>query len=160
MAQRLLGLRDDRQAVAEARRRLELIGTTVTDYHRPVQRLSGGHRQPNAIARVQHDDVRVALFDEPTAALEVAQTGRVLELIKAVADQGVAVILVTHDIEAVLAVADRIVVLRLGQVSFDGAAAALGEAELAQYMAGLSPERVRAATSTDGVAHERNPDPS
>jgi ribose transport system permease protein/ribose transport system ATP-binding protein len=140
---RLLGLRDDRRAIAEAQRRLELIGTTVTDYRRPVQWLSGGQRQAIAIARVLHDDVRVALFDEPTAALGVAQTARVLELIKGVARQGVAVILVTHDIEAVLAVADRIVVLRLGRVSFDGPAATLNEAELAQFMAGLPAERVR-----------------
>lgn len=139
------GLRDDRVALSEAERRLSLIGTTVKDYRRPVQLLSGGQRQAIAIARVLHDDVRVALFDEPTAALGVAQTARVLSLIRHVAAQGVAVILITHDIEAVLGVADRIVVLRLGQVSFEGPAGSVTEAELAQFMAGLSLERVRAA---------------
>lgn len=137
-----LGVRDDAQAVAEARRRLKLIGVDLPDYRRPVQALSGGQRQAIAIARVLHDDVRVALFDEPTAALGVAQTARVLDVVRNVAREGVAVILVTHDIEAVLSTADRIVVLRLGRVSYNGPAAALSEAELAQYMAGLPPERV------------------
>jgi ribose/xylose/arabinose/galactoside ABC-type transport system permease subunit/ABC-type branched-subunit amino acid transport system ATPase component len=145
---RLLRRRDDRQALEEARRRLRLVGTTVTDYRRPVQRLSGGQRQAIAIARVLHEGVKVALFDEPTAALGVAQTARVLELVKGVARQGVAVILITHDIEAVLGVADRVVVLRLGEVSFDGLATSLTEAELAQFMAGLPPERVRARART------------
>lgn len=137
-----IGLRDDRRALAEAERRLKMVGATVSDYRRPVQWLSGGQRQTIAIARVLHDNVRVALFDEPTAALGVGPTARVLEVIRNVAASGVAVILVTHDIEAVLAVADRVVVLRLGEVSFEGPVAGLTEGALAQFMAGLPRDRV------------------
>jgi D-xylose transport system ATP-binding protein len=142
-------LRDDRRALDEARRRLQRVGATITDYRRPVQWLSGGQRQTIAIARVLHDDVRVAIFDEPTAALGVGPTARVLEVIQKVASEGVGVILVTHDIEAVLAVADRVVVLRLGEVSYRGPAAGLNEAELAQLMAGLPSERVLGAARAE-----------
>ncbi|WP_165036653.1 ATP-binding cassette domain-containing protein [Candidatus Protofrankia californiensis] len=143
----LLPVRDDRLALSEAKRRLDIIGATITDFTRPVQFLSGGQRQTIAIARVLHDQSRVAIFDEPTAALGVRQTEKVLSTIKAVAQSGVAVILVTHDIEAVLAVADRLVVLRLGRVSYAGPAHGVSEAELAQLMAGLPPERVFGAVS-------------
>ncbi len=120
-----------------------MIGTAVADYRQPVQALSGGQRQAIAIARVLHPGLRVAIFDEPTAALGVAQTAKVLDLIREVALQGIAVILVTHDIEAVLAAADRIVALRLGQVSFAGSADGLDEADLAQLMAGLPADRMQ-----------------
>ncbi len=124
-----LRLRDDQSALREAEHRLRLIGATVSDYRRPVQMLSGGQRQAIAIARAVHPDVRVALFDEPTAALGVAQTHRVLEIVRSVAATGVAVVMVTHDIEAITSIADKIVVLGLGRVSFDGPASDLTEAE-------------------------------
>jgi ABC-type sugar transport system ATPase subunit len=91
-----------------------------------------------AISRVLRDDVRVVIMDEPTAALGVAQTGQVLKLVRSVADEGRGVILISHDIEDIFAVADRIVVLQLGHVVFDGPITGLSRLDLVQLMAGMS----------------------
>jgi D-xylose transport system ATP-binding protein len=82
-----------------------------------VASLSGGQRQTVAIARSLLLDPKLIMLDEPTAALGVAQTAEVLNLIERVRDRGYAVIMVSHNMEDVRAVADRIVVLRLGRNS-------------------------------------------
>ena len=80
-----------------------------------VASLSGGQRQTVAIARSLLLDPKVILLDEPTAALGVAQTAEVLDLIERVRDRGLGVVMISHNMEDVRAVADRIVVLRLGR---------------------------------------------
>ncbi len=81
----------------------------------PIASLSGGQRQTVAIARSLLLDPKVILLDEPTAALGVAQTAEVLNLIERVRDRGLGVVMISHNMEDVRAVADRIVVLRLGK---------------------------------------------
>jgi simple sugar transport system ATP-binding protein len=93
----------------------ELGVTTVQDPSVPVALLSGGQRQSIAIARSALWAKRVIFFDEPTAALGVIQTRRVLELIRRVRDQGLGVVLITHTLPDALEVADRIEVLRFGR---------------------------------------------
>ena len=155
---RMLGVvpvRDEAAAHARAARRPADLGIELADYDLPVQRLSGGQRQAVAIARAVHDGVRVMILDEPTAALGVHQTRTVLELIGKVADRGTGVILITHDVETVLAVADRVVVLRLGTVVHDGPVGELDELSLIRLMAGLAIEpsatRNGAATKPAGA---------
>jgi D-xylose transport system ATP-binding protein len=80
-----------------------------------VASLSGGQRQTVAIARSLLLDPRIIMLDEPTAALGVAQTAEVLNLVERVRDRGLGVIMISHNMEDVRAVADRIVVLRLGR---------------------------------------------
>ncbi len=80
-----------------------------------VASLSGGQRQTVAIARSLLHDPKLILLDEPTAALGVAQTAEVLDLIERVRDRGLGVVMISHNMEDVRAVADRIVVLRLGR---------------------------------------------
>src|SRR6187455_649940 len=80
-----------------------------------VASLSGGQRQTVAIARSLLLDPKIIMLDEPTAALGVAQTAEVLNLIERVRDRGLGVIMISHNMEDVRAVADRIVVLRLGR---------------------------------------------
>jgi D-xylose transport system ATP-binding protein len=80
-----------------------------------VASLSGGQRQTVAIARSLLLDPKIILLDEPTAALGVAQTAEVLDLIERVRDRGLGVVMISHNMEDVRAVADRIVVLRLGR---------------------------------------------
>jgi ABC-type branched-subunit amino acid transport system ATPase component len=156
---RLLGIipvRDDAHARERAERRLGDLGIRLADYDVPVQRLSGGQRQAVAIARAVHDDVKVLILDEPTAALGVAQTRNVLELIRSVADRGTCVILITHDIDTVLAIADCVVVLRLGSVIHEGPGEELDERSLVALMAGLEPEVARTRHGHNGVgAHAR-----
>ena len=84
-----------------------------------VASLSGGQRQTVAIARSLLLDPKLIMLDEPTAALGVAQTAEVLNLIERVRDRGHAVIMISHNMEDVRAVADRIVVLRLGRNNGD-----------------------------------------
>jgi simple sugar transport system ATP-binding protein len=95
---------------------LEEFGIRLTDADRPVATLSGGERQSIAIARAVHRGARVLILDEPTAALGVRQTERVLETVRAVRDRGVGVVLITHDPVQADAVADRRVVLEKGTV--------------------------------------------
>jgi D-xylose transport system ATP-binding protein len=89
---------------------------TVKSVRQKVSSLSGGQRQTVAIARAVLKDARVVILDEPTAALGVAQTEQVLNLVKRLAEQGVAVIMISHNLVDVFAVADHINVLYLGQM--------------------------------------------
>jgi D-xylose transport system ATP-binding protein len=101
---------------------LDALGvTTLASVRSRVGSLSGGQRQSVAIARSLLGKPRVVILDEPTAALGVVQTAQVLELIRRLRDQGLAVVVISHNLENVYHVADRIVVLRLGRLaaSFD-----------------------------------------
>ena len=80
-----------------------------------VRRMSGGQRQAVAIARTRLSDARIVLLDEPTAAISVRQVAEVLELIRRLRDQGIAVVLVSHRMPDVFSVADRVLVLRRGR---------------------------------------------
>ncbi len=89
--------------------------TTIRSVRTPVASLSGGQRQSVAISRAVMWNSKLVILDEPTAALGVAQTAQVLALIKRLRDQGLGVVVITHNIQEVFEVADRIIVLRLGR---------------------------------------------
>ena len=89
--------------------------TTIRSVRQPVATLSGGQRQSVAVARAVMWNNRVVFLDEPTAALGVAQTRQVLDLVKRLGEQGLAVVLVSHNLTDVFEVANRITVLRLGR---------------------------------------------
>src|SRR5262245_20029559 len=92
-----------------------LAVTTIRSIRQPVATLSGGQRQSVGVARDVMWNSRLVILDEPTAALGVAQTEQVLELVARLAQQGLAVVLISHNLHDVFAVADRITVLRLGR---------------------------------------------
>jgi len=94
---------------------LNELSARIPSVREVVASLSGGQRQTVAIARSLLLDPKVILLDEPTAALGVAQTAEVLELIERVRAKGLGVVMISHNMEDVRAVADRIVVLRLGR---------------------------------------------
>ena len=89
--------------------------TTIRSVRQTVAGLSGGQRQSVAVAKAVMWNSRVVILDEPTAALGVAQTRQVLDLVKRLGDQGLAVVLVSHNLHDIFEVADAITVLRLGQ---------------------------------------------
>jgi D-xylose transport system ATP-binding protein len=92
-----------------------LAVTTIRSPRQTVATLSGGQRQSVAVARAVMWNSRIVILDEPTAALGVAQTRQVLELVKRLAQNGLAVVLISHNLHDVFEVADRITVLRLGR---------------------------------------------
>lgn len=94
---------------------LHELSARIPSLRTPVASLSGGQRQTVAIARSLLVQPKVIILDEPTAALGVAQTAEVLDLIERVRDRGLGVVMISHNMEDVRAVADRIVVLRLGR---------------------------------------------
>jgi ABC-type sugar transport system ATPase subunit len=107
---------DRRRMRREARTVLDELSIRIASVRLPVGGLSGGQRQCIAIARAVHQGGRVVLLDEPTAALGPEQQANVLKLITTLKERGTAVIVVSHNVDHVLAVADRVVVMRAGQV--------------------------------------------
>lgn len=108
---------DEVQMEVRAWTLLRELSARIPSVREPIASLSGGQRQTVAIARSLLLDPRIIMLDEPTAALGVAQTAEVLNLIERVRERGLGVILISHNMEDVRAVADRIVVLRLGRNS-------------------------------------------
>jgi simple sugar transport system ATP-binding protein len=105
---------------AEMRRRTaaafkELGVGLVQDMREPVAAFSGGQKQSVAIARAAMWATKVIIMDEPTAALGVIQTAKVLELVQRIRDKGLAVVFISHNLPQVIDIADRIEVLRLGE---------------------------------------------
>ena len=89
--------------------------TTIRSVRQTVAGLSGGQRQSVAVAKAVMWNSRVVILDEPTAALGVAQTKQVLDLVERLGEQGLAVVLISHNLHDIFEVADSITVLRLGQ---------------------------------------------
>jgi ABC-type sugar transport system ATPase subunit len=124
---------------------LQQLSAKIPTVRIPIASLSGGQRQTVAIARSLLGDPKVIVLDEPTAALGVAQTAEVLDLIERLRERGLGVVMISHNMEDVRAVADRVVVLRLGRNN--------GDFEVA----GVSSEAIIAAITgaTDNVVTRR-----
>jgi D-xylose transport system ATP-binding protein len=92
-----------------------LAVTTIPSLNRPVATLSGGQRQSVAVAKAVQWNSKLVILDEPTAALGVAQTEQVLALVRRLGEQGLAVVIISHNLHDIFETADRITVLRLGR---------------------------------------------
>jgi simple sugar transport system ATP-binding protein len=110
-----LGLLDKRAMRRGAAEALDQLGVRIPRVTTPISMLSGGQRQSVAVARAVVWATNVVILDEPTAALGVVQTGRVLEVIDRARNAGRSVVLVSHNMPQVLQIADRIEVMRLGR---------------------------------------------
>lgn len=110
-----LGLLDRPTMRRQASEQFSKLGITLRSASVSVASLSGGQRQSIAIARAAMWASKVVFMDEPTAALGVVQTARVLDLIRSVRDAGIAVVLISHNMPEVIDIADRVEVLRLGR---------------------------------------------
>jgi fructose transport system ATP-binding protein len=108
-------LLDSRGMRAEARRVLDELGIDIKSMTQPVETLSGGQRQAVAVARAAAFGTRLVIMDEPTAALGVAESAKVLELIGRIRDRGLPVVLISHNMPHVFEIADRVHVHRLGR---------------------------------------------
>ncbi len=99
----------------KSRELLSTLSIRIPSVRIPIASLSGGQRQTVAIARALIGEPKVVILDEPTAALGVEQTAQVLDLVERLRDRGLGVILISHNMADVMAVADRVAVLRLGR---------------------------------------------
>ena len=108
---------DRKKMDEESRRFLDELKVTVADVHTQIGMLSGGQRQIISIARAVRAGAHTVLLDEPTAALGVRETQHAAEIIQTLRDAGNAVICVSHDMEFVFKIADRVQVMRLGKVA-------------------------------------------
>jgi ABC-type sugar transport system ATPase subunit len=119
--------------------------TTVRSIRQPVASLSGGQRQSVAVAKAVMWNSKVVLLDEPTAALGVVQTRMVLDLVRRLRDRGLAVMVISHNLNDVFEVADRIAVLHLGRMVAEGPASGFDRQSVIEYMTtGASQARAQA----------------
>lgn len=133
-----LGFIDRPRMRKEGMESLTRLGTTIPSSSVPLESMSGGQKQAVAVARAAVWGQSVLILDEPAAALGVRQTAQVLELIRrSTRDQGLAVIFISHDVPQVLEVADRITVLRQGQVCLHCTRAEASVELLVRAMSGL-----------------------
>jgi simple sugar transport system ATP-binding protein len=131
----------DKRAMREkAAALLASLNQNITDMDRPVSELSGGQRQAVAIARALLWQARIIIMDEPTAALGVKETAEVLALIGRLKDAGATVILISHNMEDVVAVADHVVILKSGRKVAESETGGLSAHTLGQaILAGAMP---------------------
>jgi ABC-type sugar transport system ATPase subunit len=121
---------------------------TIRSIRMPVASLSGGQRQSVAVAKAVLFDAKLVIMDEPTAALGVSQTRQVLDLIKRLASQGVAVMVVSHNLNDIFEVADRIAVLYLGHMVIEDDASKFDRQVVVDYMTtGQSSRELQASSA-------------
>jgi len=120
----------------EARALLERLKVNIGDLTSLAGELSGGQRQTVAIARALYTEPKLLIMDEPTAALAVQETRKVLDLVRKLRERDIGVVFISHTLQEVFAVADRIVILRKGEKVGDLPAAALTVDEAVKLMVG------------------------
>jgi D-xylose transport system ATP-binding protein len=147
------GLLNEREMERLARETLAGLSVrTVKSVRQPVSSLSGGQRQTVAIAKAVLWNSRVVLLDEPTAALGVAQTKQVLDLVRNLADKGLGVVLISHNMNDVLQVADRIAVMYLGRMAAEVERKDTTREELVELITSGQSARLRSAAALVGGA--------
>ena len=132
---------------------LETLAVTIPSLRSEVGTLSGGQRQQVAVARSLRGQPKVVLLDEPTAALGVPQTRQVLALIKRLREQGLGVVVISHNLENVFEVADRVFVLRLGRKAGDFATDSTTQERIVGAITGASDATPR--QNGDGAGADR-----
>jgi ABC-type sugar transport system ATPase subunit len=136
---------DEQFMLREARAVLDSLGIVIPRFAAEIEKLSGGQRQAVAIARAIYWNARLMIMDEPTNNLGVPEQRKVLDLIRTLREQGVPVILISHTLPDVFAVADRIVVMHRGRKVAEKAAALTNMTEIVEYMVGARLDESRPA---------------
>ena len=132
----LIRMLDEKRMERESQTALDSLDIHFPNLLQPIESLSGGQRQAVAIARAVYWDARLMIMDEPTNNLGVPEQHKVLELIRRLRDKGVPVILITHTLPDVFAVADRLMVMHRGRKVTEKKTVDTSTEELVQYMVG------------------------
>jgi ABC-type sugar transport system ATPase subunit len=148
-------LNEDDMEIAARKTLEELRVRTIRSIRMPVASLSGGQRQSVAVAKAVLFDAKLVIMDEPTAALGVSQTRQVLDLIKRLSGQGVAVIMISHNLNDMFEVADRIAVLYLGRMVAVDEATNFDRQSVVDYMTTGQSSRAPGIGGGPGQASER-----
>lgn len=127
---------DRKHMLNESQTVLSQLDIHIPNLLRPMRQMSGGQRQAVAIARAVYWNARLMIMDEPTAALAVAEQRKVLDLCRTLRDRGVPVIIISHNMQDVFAVADRIIVMRRGKKVGELIAKATSTDEVVSLMVG------------------------
>src|SRR5437870_6244839 len=127
-------LYEDDMERAASKTLADLRVTTVRSIRQPVASLSGGQRQSVAVAKAVMWNSKLVMLDEPTAALGVVQTDMVLDLVRRLRDRGLAVMVISHNLNDVFEVADRIAILHLGRLVTQGPATDFDRQSVVDYM--------------------------
>ncbi|MGA8845604.1 MAG: ATP-binding cassette domain-containing protein [Nocardioides sp.] len=155
---RTKGVIDEVAMEVESWRLLRSLSAKIPSVRIPIAALSGGQRQTVAIARSLVGDPQVVMLDEPTAALGVAQTAEVLNLVERLRENGLGVILISHNMADVQAVADRIVVMRLGRNAAEFRTEDVSTADLVAAITGASDNVVASRAARSGAASKEHHD--
>jgi ABC-type sugar transport system ATPase subunit len=127
---------DRSRMLQESRRILDQLDIRIPGLARPIRLMSGGQRQAVAIARAVYWNARLMIMDEPTAALGVPEQRKVLSLVQTLRERGVGIIIISHNLQDVLQVADRAIVMRRGRKVGERTIAGTTSSELLGLMVG------------------------
>jgi len=144
-------LNEDDMERAATKTLADLRVTTVRSIRQPVASLSGGQRQSVAVAKAVMWNSKLVMLDEPTAALGVVQTKMVLDLVRRLRDRGLAVMVISHNLNDVFEVADRIAVVHLGRLVTQGPASDFDRQSVVDYMTTGTSSRSGPRTDADGA---------
>ena len=133
---RRLAFLQERRMTADWQAQLERLGVHIKDSAQPIGVLSGGQRQAVAVIRAVAFATRIVVLDEPTAALGLRESRHILDLIRRLPEHGVSTILISHNLEQVMEVADRAVVLRQGRMVGDAVPTAENHERLVSLIVG------------------------
>ncbi|MFJ5550123.1 ATP-binding cassette domain-containing protein [Streptomyces sp. NPDC093225] len=148
------GMLDEVEMERRARELLTTLSIRIPSVRIPIASLSGGQRQTVAIARSMLGEPKLVILDEPTAALGVEQTAQVLDLVERLRERGHAVILISHNMADVKAVADRVAVLRLGRNNGVFKVADTSQEEIISAITGATDNAVTRRAARTGEAQK------
>ncbi|MEU9186697.1 ATP-binding cassette domain-containing protein [Streptomyces sp. NPDC048484] len=149
------GILDEVEMERRSRELLQTLSIRIPSVRIPIASLSGGQRQTVAIARSMLGEPKLVILDEPTAALGVEQTAQVLDLVERLRERGHAVLLISHNMADVKAVADKVAVLRLGQNNGVFEVKATSQEEIISAITGATDNAVtRRAARSNGEAQK------
>jgi simple sugar transport system ATP-binding protein len=144
---RLLPWLDEARMERETRQLLDRLKISIASVRTNVERMSGGQQQAIAIARAVAFKARVVIMDEPTASLAVKEVGKVIDIIRGLREAGVSVIIISHRLQDIFSVADRIMVLRTGQSVADRPANQFSMDEVVKCIVGAEAGELSAIAS-------------
>ncbi|QBD81691.1 sugar ABC transporter ATP-binding protein [Ktedonosporobacter rubrisoli] len=136
----LLNVLNRAYMLTESRQVLDQLDIKIPNLRRPIRLMSGGQRQAVAIARAVYWNARLMIMDEPTAALGIPEQQKVLQLVRTLRERGVPVIIISHNLQDVFAVADRIIVMRRGRKAGERSIKATNDNEIVSMMVGAEQE--------------------